>query len=208
MKLRGRDILIGAIVLALVAAGVFVWGLQTGWNTARAEVVVERVEVPVFQTVEVPQIVEKEVLVEVEKPCVVSCPCIEPPCVEPCKPCGVPEVPTVIPKPTPTPKEAVCPSEHGYHELKPSETWTVPACWTCLGDIKVEGKALYDNRAETGLVVYFTVPTSIYAEWGADCRSGDLRHEKEAEALQSGCGLSTGCEKVHIYVWPKDPPTN
>lgn len=199
MEVRARDIFFGAIFSALVvaglAAGTYVWGFTTGRNTAEAEVIVE--------TVEVPQIVEKPVLVEVEKPCIVTC--MEQPCVAPCE--EVPEVPTAAPKPTiPTPAVPDCPTEFGDHELQKYETWQVPACWTCLGDIEVEGTPLYDvGIAETGLVVYFTESAEIYAEWGANCISGDQREEKKAEALESGCGFPTGCEKVYVYVWPEDP---
>lgn len=202
------SVIVVIVVVAVLAAGSFAWGLMTGWNTAEPELVVEKVEVPVVKTIEVPvvQTVEVPQIQIVEKPCVVTCPCEEPPCVEPCKPCGVPEVPTVIPKATPTPKEPGCPSEFGDHPLKKEQSWQVPDCWTCLGDIEVEGEKLYDNIAETGLVVYFSEGAEIYAPWGANCISGDRRAEKKVEALASGCmGPPEGCKEVIIIVWPQEP---
>lgn len=206
MEIRGRDVVIGAIILALIVVAVFVFGLQTGWNTAEPEVVVKEVEIPVKETVEVPLFHQTvEVPVIVEKPCVVMCPCVKPPCVEPCEPCEeVPEVPTVIPKATPTPTLD--------HELQSGETWQVPARWTCLGDLLVDGVQYYDEgpgSAESGLVIYFAESAEVYARWGANCMSGDQRKEKEAEALVSGCmGPPEGCKTVDVYVWPDDPPNN
>lgn len=198
MELRGRDIFFGAVFLALavaaLAVGTYTWGFQAGWNTAEPELIVETVEVPAVQTV------------VVEKPCVVSCPCGESTC-EPCEPCEVPEAPAVTPTPIPTPKEPGCPSVFGDHPIGEKETWQVPDCWTCLGDLKVEGIELYDNIAETGLVIYFAEGAEVYAEWGANCISGDHRAEKKAEALVSGCmGPPEGCKSVDIHVWPEEDP--
>lgn len=145
-----------------------------------------------FREFEVPKIVEKTV--EVPKLTFVEKTVEIPKTVE--KLC---EVVSPVPR-------TVCAAEPKQdHELHPGETWTVPGCWTCVGDIVAEGQRLYDDREETGLIVYFTKPATITAPYGANCLVGDHRIDKEIEQKETGC--VGGCKESIIKIWPLVMPT-
>ncbi len=79
----------------------------------------------------------------------------------------------------------------------------VPVGTTCSGDLVIEGENLFDNRAETGLVVYFQREAEVLAPWGAHCRLGDFRNIKKTQLLAAGCSLPQGCKEVKVVVWKK-----
>ena len=113
----------------------------------------------------------------------------------------------VVATETPTAKPSVAP--YNDHELKPGESITVTGSALVQGDVVVDGKILYDNRSETGLIVEINGGThTITAPFGADVQEFGTKVDSEVFAStegtdvelmkEKGCGLPTGCEKVII----------
>lgn len=80
-----------------------------------------------------------------------------------------------------------------------------------IGDIKINGKAFYDNFGNTGLAVLLEQEAEIEAEWGAmavlndDMQSGEAELQKSIEQLKiNGCGSS--CSEVAGFKWPSQQP--
>ena len=110
------------------------------------------------------------------------------------------DAPVVLP--TPTPDRFACDNTTTSHCLVAGETWTVPQGWNISGDIKVNGVSLYDNVAETGLVVHFNDSASVTAPWGAFA-SADLSANEMVTKLKTVSGCGSLCETVVSTTWPK-----
>ncbi len=111
-----------------------------------------------------------------------------------------PVTPTV-----PAPNVSCDPADH---VMLNGDIYLVTTNHRAKGDISVSSSKdgpwtqLYDDKADTGLIVDFTQDTWVYAQWGANitCRTTeDLKTEMET----SGCENNAGCREVNIKTWPK-----
>lgn len=114
------------------------------------------------------------------------------------------------PEVTPTPLETIAINPaYNDHELKPGESIVVNGHALVQGDVIVDGKTLYDNRQETGLIVEIDGGThTIVAPFGADVQefgsNVDQATFEDTEGTdlelmkENGCGLSTGCDSVKV----------
>lgn len=85
-------------------------------------------------------------------------------------------------------------------QLGSGESWTVPAGFTCSGDLVVDGTVLYDEDKNTGMVVFFEQAAKVEAPWGASCVRGNRVDVFAQLARKNGC--VSGCSEVTKYTWP------
>lgn len=97
-------------------------------------------------------------------------------------------------------QDAECPQD--YH-VDNGEEFNVPAGCQIKGDVIVNGEQLFDNDANTGLIVSCPQGCQIKAPWGANVTPRDVDDLKE-EMLSSGCGMTSGCNDVKIVVIDQD----
>jgi hypothetical protein len=80
------------------------------------------------------------------------------------------------------------------------KTVTVKAGCRVSGDIVVNGVTLYDDKAETGLLVDFRQEATVFAQWGASVNA-DSVDTWVTNMKASGC---TGeCQSVTVLTWPR-----
>ena len=90
--------------------------------------------------------------------------------------------------------------------LVSGEEFLVPKGCNVSGDIQVwsngQWESLYDNSAESGLIVSFKQDTKIRAPWGAYVGSESVDTMK-VRLQAGGCGLPNGCKSIEVKTWPK-----
>lgn len=77
-----------------------------------------------------------------------------------------------------------------------------------LGDVKIDGKKMFDDNPKTGMFIYFKGSGEVEAPWGAtviDPLSGPVDYDKylQQDIYLGGCGSYCG-DKVQIKHWPED----
>lgn len=105
---------------------------------------------------------------------------------------------------TPMPTEEVTCVDYA---MTKKEVYLVPAGCQLKGDVRVgqskDGPwiTLHDSDANTGLIVSFSEPTWVYAEWGANVTPRTV-DDLQQELMTSGCGSK--CNDVQVVHWPDE----
>ncbi len=94
-------------------------------------------------------------------------------------------------------------------ELKPGEKKLLPKFAVISGDIKVNGKALYDDIETTGLVTVLESEGEVEAPWGATYNLNSDQPSVDIATLQlvtrvKNNGCLSGCSSVTTLHWPTD----
>ncbi len=102
------------------------------------------------------------------------------------------------------------------HLMKKGDTYVLPRAGLVAGDVSADGVRLYDNNADTGLVVEAGKGTRIGAPFGADVTllgnnpTNPASQRIEGNIIEwmkaSGCGQPTGCSEVDVVKWPGGKP--
>lgn len=83
----------------------------------------------------------------------------------------------------------------------------VPADYTCVGDVSLDGQKKYDSDGNTGMVVYLLEETPVTADFGTvTCWPGNISADADTQQRAEGCDAD-GCGNMQMMEWPEEATT-